>query len=133
MMNSLCLVKKKSREGGFAILEALIAITVFTIGVLAVLSMQTASVMSNDNARGVTEQSTLAADLVERLMPLPYNHADLADGAHPPIVQGSYTISWTVDDDAMIPDTKTITVTVVWNVPGIEKSVNLICVKPDTI
>jgi Tfp pilus assembly protein PilV len=126
-------MKIKHCQGGFAIIEGLIAIAVFAIAMLAVVSMQTKSVFTNDVALGITEQSTMAADMVEQLMALPYTDARLADGAHAPIIQGRYTMSWTVDEEAMIDNTKTISVTVTWNEQGTQKSINLLYVKPDTI
>jgi type IV pilus assembly protein PilV len=133
-MNSASLITKlnKNRSDGFAILEALIAATVFAIGILAVCSMQTGSIKANDIARGITEQSALAADQVERLIALPYNHTALNNGNYPQPNQGRYTISYSVLADDIIVGTKTIAVTVAWNQQGLQKSINILYIKPLT-
>lgn len=124
-------VLKKKPSEGFAILEGLIAIAVFSIGVLAVCSMQTTSVRSNDIARGITEQSALAAGLVEQLIILPYDHAKLVAGSYPQPNHERYAISYSVLDDDIIVGTKTITVTVTWNRQGGgQKNINLVYIKP---
>ena len=125
--------QKKTGQEGFAIIEALIATAIFAIGVFAVLSMQTKSVKTNDLARGVTSQSSIAAERVEQLITLPYEHDDLADGGHLPEVIGPYTINWTIAEDDVIANTKTITATVTWIEQGAQKTINLVYIKPDTI
>ncbi len=134
-MNSNRSIKHREKTGqeGFAIIEALIATMIFAIGVFGVLSMQTNSVRANDLARGVTSQSAMAAEKVEQLISLPYGHVDLEDGVHPPEVQGSYTINWTVAQDDMIANTKTITAAVSWIERGVQKTINLVYIKSDTI
>lgn len=131
-MNSRCVLKlEKNRQEGSVLIEALIAIVIFSIGVLGVLSMLDTAVRTNDTARGITEQSAMAMSLVERLMPLPYDHADLANGSHPatPLNQGRYSLSWTVAQNAMINNTKTITATVAWTERGQLKTVSLMAIK----
>lgn len=125
--------QKKTGQEGFAILEALIATVVFAIGIVAVLLMQTTSVKTNDIARGVSTQSALAAERMEQLISLPYSHFDLGEGTHYEGSQERYAISWRVDDNIIINNTKTITMTVTWIEHGAQKTINLTYVKPDTI
>jgi Tfp pilus assembly protein PilV len=122
--------QKKTGQEGFTILEALVAIAVFTVAMVGIFSMQTTSVTTNDLARGVTDQSAMAAEVMERLIALPYDDADLTNGSiPPPQKQGRYTISWTVAEDDMIANTKTITATVTWIERGLQKTINLTYVK----
>jgi type IV pilus assembly protein PilV len=67
---------------GYSLIEVLIAMAVFAIGVLAIFSMHITATNSNALARGVTENYTAAMDKVEELMARPFNHADLDDGDH---------------------------------------------------
>ena len=62
---------------GFTLMEVLIAMAVFAIGILAIFSMQMTATSSNAVARGVTENYTAAMDKVEELLTLPYDDADL--------------------------------------------------------
>ena len=101
------------KQAGFTLIEVLIAITVFAVGILAIVSMQTTSVGGNAKARCMSDATSWAADRVEILMALDYDDADLDPGAHtaapnPP----GYTISWNITADAPIPNIKTISVTV---------------------
>ena len=115
---------KINQPEGFAIIEALVAMAIFAIVMLAVITMQTKAVQTNDIARGVTEQTALAAEQMERLVALPFTHPDLT-GNHTAPAQGRYTIAWTVAGNAMIDNTKTITITVTWQEASLQKSVNL--------
>ena len=66
----------KGRQG-YTLIEILIAMAVFAIGVLAIFSMQMTATSSNALARGVTENYTAAMDKVEELLTLPYDDAEL--------------------------------------------------------
>jgi Tfp pilus assembly protein PilV len=125
--------QNKSGQEGFAILEAMISMAIFAIGIFGLLSLQTASVRTNDLARGITTQSAMAAEYVEQLISLPYGHDALKAGNHGPEDRERYTISWTVVDNDMINRTKTITATVVWFERGVQKTIVLTYIKPDTI
>ena len=115
-------VEKKSSNQGFTLLEVLIAMAIFAIGILAVGAMQINSINGNASARRATEAATWAADRVERLIALPYNDPDLnvADAAAPHQApdEGIYRISWTVAESDSngdgVNDIKTIEVRVDW-------------------
>ena len=62
---------------GYTLIEILIAMAVFAVGVLAIFSMQMTATSSNALARGVTENYTAAMDKVEELLTLPYDDAEL--------------------------------------------------------
>ena len=71
---------KKSNEKGFSLIEILIAITVFAIGILAVGKMQITAIQGNSKANHLTEAVTLAQGKIEELISLDYNDPLLADG-----------------------------------------------------
>jgi hypothetical protein len=136
-MGTMCSIKKQinTRQEGFAILEGLIAMTIFTIGILAVCGMQTKAVDTNDLARGVSEQSILAEDIIEQLVPLPYDDPDdpndpLEPGNYLLPDEGRYTRSYEVVPNDFAKYTKTITVTISWIDRGMQKSINLVYIKP---
>ena len=97
---------------GFTLIEGLISLAIFSIGILAIAGIQISSINGNSAARMQTEATTLAAQHLERLIALPYGDPDLDPGDHPPETSGSYTIQWNVSDDDPIPLTKKITITV---------------------
>ncbi len=65
--------------GGFTIIEVMIAMLVFAIGILGVVTMQTSSVSGNAKARYISEATNYAADRVEIL--LDTNYSAIVDGA----------------------------------------------------
>lgn len=136
----------KNGQQGFTLIEVLIAMTLLVIGILAVASMQIASLGGNSHAIRVTEATTWAGDEIETIMSLPYSdaaliddnnngiagldHTDtagsLADGG--PIVQDGYTIFWNVADNilpdgTLKPNCKTIRVLVRRQDKGVMKIV----------
>lgn len=105
---------------GFTLIEVLITLAIFSIGILAVAAMQMTSTKGNASSRRITEATALAETQIERLIQLPYNHDDLNPANNPhggP--QGAYTVNWNasiVDLDADgADDSKTIDVTVSWS------------------
>jgi len=93
---------------GFTLIEVLMAMAIFAIGILAVTSMQMRSINQNASSRIQTEATALATDWMERLLSLPYEDVSLDEGNHPaggdpPISTGNYDLQWTVVED---PDNK---------------------------
>ena len=73
---------------GYTLIEVLIAMAIFAIGILAIFSMQITATGSNALARGLTENYTAAMDKVEELLALPYDDPDLDPdaGANPHVL-----------------------------------------------
>lgn len=124
------LTKRTPDEGGYTIIEVMIAIAIFSIGILSAWALQTSSTRGNSAARNLTTAAACAADRLEQLIQLPYAHADLLAGAHTPAQDldgidndfdgeideagesGTLRISWMVTDDSPIQQTKAIRVDV---------------------
>ena len=77
--HSAFITKKKGKEKGFTLLEVIIAITILTVGLLALASMQVSAIKGNTLALGFTEATSWTSDRIEKLMILPYDHAHLVD------------------------------------------------------
>ena len=127
---------KSNKDKGFTLLEVLIAISIFAIGILGIASMQITAIDGNASARTHTEAARWAADRLERLMALPYDHPDL-DAANNPHQategEGVYNIEWNIADDTPITNTKTIRVIVTWNARGANRSVSMQHVIPEIL
>jgi type IV pilus assembly protein PilV len=114
--------RMSNRENGYTLVEFLIALTLFAIGILAVASMQISGIQGNATSKWLTQASTRTADRIEQLIPLAFDDADLTAGHHGDIVDGIYTISWAVTDNALLNNIKTISVTVRWEDKGLAKN-----------
>ena len=115
---------RSTRESGFTLLEVIIAISILTVGLLAVASMQTAAIRGNSFASQATESITWAQDKLEDLMAL--NYAAVVNGG-PETTPDNYTVNWTVNT---VGNVKRITVTVSWAEKGINRQVTLLGTKP---
>lgn len=141
MINQILLKKK-----GFSMVEVLIAIAIFSIGILAVNSLQLSSIGSGSNARRITDATYFAAEQMERLISLPYDHDDLSDidndkndldadgerGLEHTGLKADYevpdadkpggyeyiNIFWNIAEDDIIENTKTIRVIAEYNFRG---------------
>ncbi len=117
-------------EAGFTIVEAILAISILAVGLLAMANMQIMAMKTNSSARWQAEQTIHAQDKMEELMALAYTHADLDPAGNPHSEANppdNFTITWTVLSNTPVPDTKLITVTVT----GLNKTTVLTGVKPD--
>ncbi len=121
-----------TNQKGFSLLEVLIAISIFAVGLLALAQMQITSIQGNAFSGRTTDATTLAQDRLEQLMALAYTDADLDDGAHEDTqtVEGvTYTISWNVTDNALINNTKTVIMTVAWSDGGRQRTLSMQFIK----
>jgi len=104
-------------DRGFTFIEVLIVIAIFSIGVLAVASMQVTAIHANASARMSGEATALAANQLEALMASGYTDEALNPASNPhEVVQGAYTVNWIVTDSDIDGDgtneSKTVYVTV---------------------
>lgn len=121
------------RQNGFTIIEVMVALGILAFGILAIASMQTASLSGTSLAGSTTDATTTGMNQLEQLIARPYSHSDLTNGSHPAVVQGRYTISWTVNDGQPFTNTKTIQVTVQWPEKGVSKTSALTYIKMDVV
>ena len=144
--------KKQAVKGnaGFTILEVLAALAIFSLGILAVMALQSSSIQGNARARGVTDIAVIAADRLEKLTALPFNDPILDagnvapaqandgidndyDGVIDPIAgneTGPLTVSWAIVNDRPILNVKTITVTVTNTHPDVQRAFTVQTTKP---
>ena len=113
-------------ENGFTIVEVLIAISILTIGILAVSSMQVYAIRSNAFASHQTQGTTMALDRLEKLMSLPYDDSNLVAGSHTdPSPPNKFSIAWDVEDNVPMDNAKRVKVTVRWTDHGIQKYISV--------
>ncbi len=113
-----------SRCSGFTIIEVLVALAIFSIGLLAVAQMQVNALNNTRRVKQNVDAMKIAEDQTEYLMSLPFyanrnnfdddgdgdtdeideTHPDLQAGTHQTQVYRSeaYIVTWTVTDDVPI-------------------------------
>ncbi len=119
-------VNDMETEKGFTLVEVMLAISILSIGLLAIASMHVSSIDGNSNSRRLTEAMNYTQDKLEELQTLSYSHTLLKSGdrteGNPP---DGYTIAWNVSVDNPVEDAKLITVTTSWQVGGEDKATQL--------
>jgi type IV pilus assembly protein PilV len=110
-------------EKGYTLIEVLIAITILSVGMLALASLQTSGIRVNATANRITTRATWAQDRIEKLMAMSYSdpwleeagnsgNLDSAGNPHEVTTDDNYTVDWVVDDDNPVDNAKLIIVTV---------------------
>ena len=155
-MHDKHLIKKQAAwrdSQGSILIEVLIAMVIFVVGMLSVAAMQINSTKGNTTANRSTRGFIWCSDRMELLMSLPYTDPSLIGAPEPGVTyalaqpadgidndydgqideageSGSITLIYTVTDDAVLPNTKTITVQATWQTPmGQQKSLTLTTVR----
>ena len=105
-----------SRRAGFTIVEALVALTIFGIGTIALMQLAPRATQYANRARVMSRANALAQAKLEELRALPKLHTDLDAGAHDDPdnpIQGTFTRSWEVTADDPLVGMRRVEVRVV--------------------
>lgn len=126
---------KLKKESGFTLLEVLVAITIFAVGLLAVAALHTSAIKMNSTSNKLTNLSTLAMDQIEKLSALPYADPALNAGTDKPAASptSNYSISYDVTDTTVVIDSVPVSIkkTVTVKVSGRGKTENITFIKPN--
>jgi type IV pilus assembly protein PilV len=126
-------------QGGFTVIEVMIAITILAIGLLGIASMQMNAIRGNSLSDCITCALALAEDKMEELMGINYadpaledsiyeNNGDLTEIASGQVDKeetlidktgkpnaGRFRRVWNIAEDTPIEGNKTVTVIVLWD------------------
>jgi len=121
-------------QSGFTLIEVLIAVSILTVGLLGVATMQISGIRGNSFSDSTTVSLTLAEEKMEDLLGKIFSHADLTNGNHD---EGNidaagnagsiYHRTWSVANNTPIANNKTIVITVAWD--SDQHSVSLTSIK----
>lgn len=118
----------RRKEGGFSLIEVLISLTIFSVGLLAVAGMQITSIKGNFSSGNVTNATVLAQSKLEDLKSLSYTDANLTSGQHSEGAISGSIFSMFYDVVDITSTMKAITVTVQWKDTG-DHSISLSTIK----
>jgi type IV pilus assembly protein PilV len=116
-------LQRPGEEGGFTLIEVLIALLVLMVGMAGILSLQLTSMKATSFSRHATEASSLAEDKVEDLRTVALdstrfvNGTDQVDARGVADDEGPYTRAWTISPGT---DTTIVNVSVSWTERGNE-------------
>ena len=108
----------KLNNGGFSLLEMLVAITILAVGLLGMAALQGTAIRGNALGIRNTEAIALIEDKLEEYKNTPY--ASITEGTVTETNLGSgnmFSRETTVTENDPVPDTKTIVVEVSWTDP----------------
>jgi prepilin-type N-terminal cleavage/methylation domain-containing protein len=137
--------QQKKNEIGFTLIEVLVALIIFSVGILGIGMMQISSVRGNSVANEVSEATVFGSDQIERIMSWNYSDSRLvasnnnssylfqgktivADG-HRLDSTGIYSAYWIVNDNVPMSDSKTIDVVVLWKAKEFQKALRFSVIK----
>ena len=111
--------KRRGQQGGFTVVEVLIALLVLLIGMAGMLSLQLTAMKATGFSRHATEATTLAEDRLEYLRTAPVasltSGSDQVNSQGDVVSTGLFTRTWTVTPGTELT---TITVAVTWQEQG---------------
>ena len=109
-----------NNESGFTLIEVLVAMAVFAIGILAITGMQVTSIQGNHSARLRTEAVSYASKHMDTLISEGYSA--VTDGS---TTEGSIDLEWKIFSDSPVSGAKNIVLEATWDDKWGPKSVTL--------
>jgi type II secretory pathway pseudopilin PulG len=100
-------IRKKLSEEGFTILEVMVGLIIFSLGLLLLMSMMVVSIQGNSWSENATQSAQLAREKIEQIKNDPATY--LGSGRD---VIGDYVRSW--DVSWVTADLSAVTVRVAW-------------------
>ena len=104
------------RQNGFTLIEVIMVMSIFSIGILAIMTLHVNAIHSNVSARTILMTSTLLADQFEKLISMDYTSTELGPGEKASKVENGFLIEHTAAA-TQIPNIKQIHITVTQNKP----------------
>jgi type IV pilus assembly protein PilV len=89
----------KQCSGGFTLIELVVAILIFAIGIVGIMKMHQASIQSNNYSMQLTQALNIADDKIEFLRGINFTDANMTLGAHAAIATSmgvQYNMDWVV-------------------------------------
>lgn len=135
-------IKVAIDERGFSMIEVIVAMSLFVIGTMGIMSSQVNTMRINSNTSFIAQGVELANRTVEELLQLDYDDAQLIDDNGGVAAAGlnddtiltadeslqivtaqniTYNIYWNIQNDYPVANTKTVNIIVTWQNWGVSK------------
>jgi len=102
-------------QNGFTLIEILLVMAIFSIGILAIMALHITAINSNAKARSIMMGSIIMADQFEKLISADYASAGLTPGEATSHAENGLVVAHTITTTP-IPNIKKIDLTVTWDV-----------------
>jgi len=124
-------IRRSKKDEGFTLIEVIVAISIFAIGLLAVAAMQTSAIRVNSSAARLTELNTWGMDKLEQLMALPYTDPQLQAAGSPfqETTSDGYNVTWNVINNSPVQNSTLIRITVA----GKGKTLRLVSIRSQSL
>jgi len=109
------LLTSPSFQKGFTLIEILLVMAIFSIGILAIMTLQITAINSNAKARRIMMGSIILADQFEKLISADYASPGLTPGAATSFADSGIVVERNITTTP-IPNIKKIDLTVTWDV-----------------
>ena len=103
---------RRSQQGGFSLVEAMVALLIFGVGTIMLMQLAPKATQYANHGRKLSEANGLAQGLVEELRSLPSNDASLQAGTFTDSTQTGFVRTWQVIEDNPINGMKRVEVSV---------------------
>jgi prepilin-type N-terminal cleavage/methylation domain-containing protein len=135
MQRLIHIIKRRTMNSqGFTLLETMISLAVFAIGILGVMTLQTTSINSNTLAEDVQNNTVIAMGTIEELMATDFldQRLPVPLGATYQANDPRYTITRTATDDTFLPGSMRVQITAQFTpTGGRTQTITLNIFKPD--
>ncbi len=118
---------------GFTLVEVMVAMIVFAVGVLSMATLMPAGARSVNRSADQTRGSELMSATAENLLSASYTDSTLTAGAHSDPANpydGKYYVRWVVQDDQPVAECKRVTLTAGWPLSSSSSGATVVIVKP---
>jgi Tfp pilus assembly protein PilV len=115
-------------QKGASVVEIMVALVIFGIGVVAAVRMLPQSSASTTHSRNRTIAVNMAQEKIEELMSDGYKDADLTAGNHDDLgnpLNNHFNRSWSITDDTPVLGMKAISVTVTFPASSADSATTL--------
>jgi len=114
---------RRRSDEGFTLIESMFALVFLSVGLLAIAQMIPLAGMQITSSRNHTSAQEAAQTTLDNLGLLDYNDAQLTAGTHT-LDDSLRTITYSVQDNVPVANTKRVDLTVSWTEGGGGKSIN---------